>query len=108
MIYSRWRPDKGGWDYFRNGERRGLGDDLPIPRPRSSSPIGSASVSIGRSPQGSLRWVGSGEMAQGMVLPASKAGLSGVPWFDHVGTAALVALGFVGGVLFAHSQGKSS
>ncbi len=107
MIYSRWRPDQGGYDYYQTGERRGLGDDLPIPRRGfSMSPIGTASVSIGREPKGRLRKSGKGEKAMGMVLPASKAGLSGLPVYDRVGPFVLGTLAFFGGLFVARWNEK--
>lgn len=102
MIYSRWRPDQGGFDYFENSERRGLGDDLPVPRRGfSRSPIGTASVAIGREPSGALRRVGSGPLAKGMVMPASKSGLASLPLVDRMGSMVFVVLAFLGGVAFA-------
>lgn len=107
MIYSRWRPDTGGYDYYQTAERRGLGDDLPVPRTGfSSNAIGTASVSIGRRPQGSLHKSGSGELAKGMVLPSSKAGLSGLPLIDRLGTAFLLTGAFIAGIFFARWHTK--
>lgn len=100
MIYSRWRPDTGGYDYFQASERRALGDDLPVPRYGfSSSAIGTSSVSIGRVPSGMLKRSGSGEQALGMVMPVSRHGLSGVPVMDRLGFAAFTTLSFIAGVL---------
>lgn len=77
MIYSRWRPDKGGYDYYETAERRGMGDDLPVPRLQARSPIGVASTSIGRVPNGPVKAVGSGELARGSIMPLDRSGLSG-------------------------------
>ncbi len=77
MIYSRWRPDVGGYDYFESTERRGLGDDLPTPLLPAGTAIGVASTDIGRSPPAGLRAAGSGPTAHGSILPLSRAGLSG-------------------------------
>lgn len=79
MIYSRWRPDKGGYDYFESGERFGLGDDLPTPDLPGGSSIGVPSITAGRLPKnGVLNPVGSGPSARGMVMPTSREGLEGV------------------------------
>lgn len=75
MIYSRWRPDRGGYDYYESGERRGLGDDLPVPDMPMGTAIGVASTDIGRVPSGSVRHVGSGAVARGSLMPISRAGL---------------------------------
>lgn len=81
MIYSRWRPDRGGYDYFESTERRGLGDDLPVPKLGPKTPLGVASTDAGRLPRGRLRRVGSGALARGAILPLSRAGLSGLGAF---------------------------
>jgi hypothetical protein len=102
MIYSRWRPDTGGYDYYDVAERRGLGDDLPVPRRGfSAHPIGTASVKLGRVPSGKLREVGSGAEARGMVLPTSAAGLASLPLVDRLGPFVIGTLAFFGGVAFA-------
>lgn len=102
MIYSRWRPDTGGYDYYEVSERRGFGDDLPVPRRGfSSHPIGTSSVKLGRSPAGQKRHVGFGPLARGMVLPVSTSGLSALPLVDRLGPLVIGVLAFVGGVAFA-------
>lgn len=98
MIYSRWRPDKGGYDYYRTGERRGMGDDLPHPRfPVTFGGIGVASVDCGRQPEGNMRPAGSGSEARGMLLPVSRSGLSGMPLLDTIGPWLGVAVAFTVG-----------
>ena len=91
MIYSRWRPDKGGYDYFESAERRGLGDDLPVPQlPFVTNGIGVASTDAGRAPSETLRFIGSGLDAKGAILPLSRRGLAGT------GVTAQLSLGGVG------------
>ncbi len=78
MIYSRWRPDLGGYDYFETATRLGLGDDPPVPSLPRGTDIGVASTDIGRSVAGgALRHVGTGPTARGSILPISREGLSG-------------------------------
>lgn len=79
MIFSRWRPDTGGYDYFDSPSTRyGLGDDLPVPRlPRTSS-LGTASTDIGRLIPDDAKPIGSGPLARGMVAPMNKSGLTGL------------------------------
>lgn len=77
MIYSRWRPDQGGYDYFESAERRGLGNDMPIPRLLGGTRLGVPSTEIGRKPPGSVRYVGRGPLARGAIMPMEKLGLSG-------------------------------
>jgi hypothetical protein len=100
MIYSRWRPDRGGYDYYESGERRGLGDDMPIPRLLPVGELGAASTEAGRRAPGGVRHVGSGEIARGAILPLDRAGLSGLTTvLDSVPTwvllAASITLGWV-------------
>jgi hypothetical protein len=79
MIFSRWRPDTGGYDYFDSPSTRyGLGDDLPVPNLPKTSPLGVASTDIGRSVPSDARLVGSGPLARGMVAPMNKSGLKGL------------------------------
>lgn len=75
MIYSRWRPDTGGYDYFQAAERRGLGDDLPTPRLKSGK-LGVASTSAGRPIPAGARRIGSGPIAKGVIAPLDTRGLA--------------------------------
>lgn len=95
MIYSRWRPDRGGYDYFESTERRPLGDDLPVPRLLPMGALGVASTDIGRRVPAGARYVGSGELARGSITPLSRSGLSGVVTFFQSIPTWLV---FTGGV----------
>ena len=93
MIYSRWRPDTGLYDYFDSPtERIGMGDDLPVPLLPSDSPIGVASTEVGRTPRGATRFIGSGDTAKGVILPLSRAGL---------GAAVSVSIPFLGWIAAA-------
>lgn len=97
MIYSSWRPDKGGYNYFETAERRGYGDDLPVPRLRPRSPIGVASTSIGRTPKGPLQPAGSGALAKGCILPLDRSNLKGLSGPE--GGNGMSVLGIVAGVI---------
>lgn len=95
MIYSRFRPDSGLYDYFQSPERVGLGDDLSVPRLSSESPIGVASTDIGRSAPGPLTFLGQGHYGRGQILPLARLGLSGAllpsfPPFIWLGLGVLV------------------
>lgn len=79
MIYSKWLPDRGGYAYYETPERRGLGDDLPIPRLRRTSALGVASTDIGRPLPLGAKLVGYGPLAKGYVAPLDRGGLSGLP-----------------------------
>jgi len=77
VFYSRWRPDTGGYDYFATAERRGLGDDMPVPQLVPVSNLGVASTDAGRAPDGPITKVGSGPFAKGAIMRLSRQGLSG-------------------------------
>lgn len=100
-MYSKWRPDTGGYDYFESSERVGLGDDLPVPSLPMAGPIGVPSTDIGRAARGELTPKGNGPVAMGAVMPVSRDGLSGtfsvlsaLPWWA-LGMLAAGTLGFI-------------
>jgi len=79
MIFSRWRPDTGGYDYFDSPSTRyGLGDDLPVPRLQNTTSLGVASTDIGREIPSDATLIGTGPLARGMVAPMNKSGLTGL------------------------------
>lgn len=99
MIYSRWRPDTGGYDYFETDERYALADDLPTPGLFGGSAIGIASVLCGRKIPTNARPAGSGPRARGVIAPVDRTGLSGdgvlsgAPrWLKWTGLAAALGL----------------
>lgn len=96
-IYSRWKPDVGGYEYFESTERLGLGDDLAVPKLPRGTAIGVASTDIGRTAPGPLRPVGSGKAARGSILPISRAGLSGT-FSVLIGLPVWVPLTLLGGL----------
>jgi len=97
MIFSRWNPVQGGYDYFEGGKSIPLGDDLPKPRLSQSSPIGVASIDAGRSLSPGAEYVGSGPLARGQITPISRNSL-GVLLPSYVPRWAVVALaGFFAG-----------
>jgi len=100
LIYSRWLPDRGGYEYYSSSERRGLGDDMPIPRLIAANHLGVPSIEAGRSSVGALRRVGIGSVAKGAILPMSRRGLSGVTTLlESVPTWILIASGITLGWL---------
>ena len=104
MIYSRWRPDTGGYDYFETPERYGLADDLPVPPLHGGHPIGIPSLECGRPIPPGARPIGSGRTAKGVIAPVDRTGLSGTGvfgelpgWVKWLGVAAgLAGIYFVG------------
>lgn len=98
MIYSKWRPDRGGYDYFQAAERRGLGDDLPTPRLRPVGPIGVPSTSAGRPMPSGVRRVGSGPIARGVIAPLDRRGLAFAGFEQMPSPPVLLALLGIGGV----------
>lgn len=68
LIYSRWRPETGGYDYFESDEApEPLGNDLPSPRLVAVGPVGVPSVEAGRTMPSAAVYVGSGNVAQGVI-----------------------------------------
>lgn len=67
-IYSRWRPD-GGYDYYEAAGGFSIGDDLPIAKHGEVGGIGVPSLEAGRVPVGASRYVGTGDVARGLVSP---------------------------------------
>jgi hypothetical protein len=110
MIYSRWRPDTGGYDYFESPERYALADDLPTPSVFGGSAIGVSSLACGRKIPMGARPAGSGASAKGVIAPVSRAGLSGVgqtllsapTWLWALGGA---AAGLAGGIIWRRRRG---
>jgi hypothetical protein len=100
MIFSRWRPDRGGYDYFDSPSTRfGLGDDLPVPRLQDTTAIGVASTDIGRPLPSDAASVGSGDLPRGMIAPMDRSGLGAIDWTTSsvkvtVGLAAALAIGY--------------
>jgi hypothetical protein len=78
MMYSRWIPDRGGYAYFdAAAERRGIADDLPVPRLQPRSPIGFPSTEAGRPLPAGAKAVGQGKLARGSIVPMDRSMLSG-------------------------------
>jgi hypothetical protein len=78
MIYSRWRPASGGYDYFKANDRDiPLANDLPVPVLPRGTDIGVASIVAGRPVPAGATHVGAGEVAVGLIAPAAKSSLQG-------------------------------
>jgi len=105
VIYSRWRPDDGGYDYFSSDERQNINDDLPSPDLVPASKIGVPSIEAGRPIPPGVVGAGNGDAAVGLVAPVdvsrivrrgrSLAGsdpmrIYSSPWF-YVGGAVTIA-----------------
>lgn len=104
MIFSRWRPDTGGYDYFDSQSTRfGLGDDLPVPRLPKVHALGACSTDIGRALPIDARPVGSGPIARGMVAPMGRLrGFAGLDLADNavkmvLAVACALGVGFLVG-----------
>lgn len=108
LVYSRWRPDDGGYDYFQSTLRQNINDDLPAPELAPATKIGVPSIEAGRPVPAGAYPIGSGELAMGLVAPVDTArivrrtrSLSGSdpmrvyksPWF-YIGGVGAVALMF--------------
>jgi len=98
MLYSKWLPDRGGYAYYESSERRGLSDDLPVPRLDTVSSIGAASTEIGRSVPLGAKLVGYGPLAKGSVAPLDRSGLSGILSAGATNLILVTAVGIVSAV----------
>lgn len=102
IIYSRWDPSSGLYDYFEGSARPGLNDDLAVPPMPEPTELGVPSTECGRPlPRGAAH-VGSGEFAQGLM--AAPAGVDllagGLPGANGAAsTYGWIVLAFVGGAL---------
>lgn len=89
MIYSRWDPATGAYDYYESADRIGLNDDLPIPKMPAPTKLGVPSVECGRPLPRGARHIGSGENARGSIVPPATvqlaASLTGTlgPWLGN-------------------------
>lgn len=103
MIFSRWQPTTGGYDYYDSPSTRfGLGDDLPVPRFQTMKALGltiGCSTDIGRDLPAGATKVGSGPLARGMVAPMDLSSIKGLGAIDFTSSLAkgvlcvVVALG---------------
>lgn len=82
IVYSRWDPAHGTYDYFQADQSPGLNDDLPVPSLPPSTELGVPSTDCGRPIPSGAEYVGTGEWAVGMIaIPAGvdQLGLSEQP-----------------------------
>lgn len=79
MIYSRWNPSKGGYDYFNAKQEKDipLANDLPVPVLPRGTDIGVASVEAGRPIPAGAEPAGSGAGAVGLIAPIARTALQG-------------------------------
>lgn len=71
IVYSRWDPAHGTYDYFEADQSPGLNDDLPVPNLPAATELGVPSTECGRPLPPGAEYVGTGEWAVGlMAIPA--------------------------------------
>jgi hypothetical protein len=96
MIFSRWQPTTGGYDYYDSPSTRfGLGDDLPVPKFQTMQALGltiGCSTDIGRALPADATKVGSGPLARGMVAPMDLTSIKGLGAIDFTSATAKVVL----------------
>ena len=105
LVYSRWRPDIGGFEYFQTADQHNINDDLPTPELLPPTKIGLPSMEAGRSLPHGARKVGEGALARGLIAPVdetrivrrtrSLAGVEtagGAKWALVVGAGAALAV----------------
>lgn len=111
MIYSRWDPATGNYDYYEALDRIGLNDDLPIPALPLATKLGVPSVECGRPLPRGARHIGSGESARGSIVPPASvqlaASLTGTlaPWLGNPWV--MLTAGLVVGAGVVHFYYKS-
>lgn len=104
MIYSRWRPDFGGYDYFEAGPEYNLNDDLPTPELDVIGDVGAPSVEAGRPIPAGARYVGEGDLAVGLVAPTdpdklvrrTSLGSAAAGWFGRLPWAGILIASAIG------------
>lgn len=105
MIYSRWDPALGMYDYFdAPWQTPGINDDLPIPNLPPATEIGVPSTECGRPLPAGAEHVGTGEWAVGLLsVPAHVDRIGQTPMTaSQFGIVALAAaLGVGAGLLIA-------
>jgi hypothetical protein len=72
LVYSRWRPDIGGFEYFQTADQHNINDDLPTPELLPPTKIGVPSMEAGRSLPPGARKVGEGPLARGLIAPVDE------------------------------------
>jgi hypothetical protein len=95
MLYSRWRPHSGDYEYFESSEQVPLADDLPVPKLLGGTAIGVSSLVAGRKmPSGSV-YRGTGPHARGMIVPsgASSSGLGLLNLIEYIPGWGWLAIG---------------
>jgi len=75
VIYSRWNPASGGYDYFQDQRVQNINDDLPTPELPEATKIGVPSIEAGRPIPGDAVPVGSGDQAVGILAPVDSSRL---------------------------------
>jgi len=95
LLYSRWRPDGSGYDYFEAPGFAALGNDLPNPVMPSPTQLGVPSVEVGHRIPGMARRVGRGPQAVGIVAPMDTSRLAFGLGSDAM-FYVIVGAGFVG------------
>lgn len=102
MIYSKWRADRGGYDYFEtSGPDIPLGNDIPVPTLPEGTRIGVASIEAGHPIPAGAKPAGSGALAVGLISPTKRArgllGLGSLAQSFVPGAYLWFASGIVGG-----------
>lgn len=106
MIYSSWQPDTGKYAYIQCPDRRGLGDDMPVPKLTAIGGIAAPSTIAGRTPC-SGKIVGYGSKPKGAITPINRSGLSlsGVDFTDPSTILLCLVFGLTGYIVGVNSKG---
>lgn len=100
MIYSRFRPHAGDYEYFESPEKIGLADDLPTPKLPFGTSVGVPSVDAGRPIPAGAVYRGTGPFAKGVIAPISKrAGMGLLNLIEYIPGWGWLAIGLSTGFL---------
>jgi hypothetical protein len=107
MIYSKWKPSSGGYEYYEGNDKSvPMGDDLPKPKLPIGTEIGVASIECGRKLPSAASYKGSGTQAIGLITPSQNSSSLG-SLGDLIPSAPVSiagALGIILGGLIARSK----
>jgi hypothetical protein len=97
LVYSVWVPQKRGYDYYEAAGSLRAGVIAPNPRIRASSPLGATIDEASRRLPAGAKYVGSGELARGMIASRNSGALGAFP---DVGAIPLWAIALGIGAFF--------
>lgn len=106
MLYSVFRPEKGGYDYFETPELMAINADMPAPKlPSETNGVGVPAMEAGRPLPSGAKPVGSGWHARG-VIAREGSGLLGLGSVSDVVASPWLWLALGIGAIFIYRERK--